>query len=177
MTILNLPAGFVRSPFRVCGVPAPSNTPDRLCEFLRGVKPVYRHERPHAEEYRLSEKSSADVLDYTFDFTDWLSGTSDTLAAISFTVRHPLSVSYDLTCILQGIYDSTQAVFVLASGPPGLDVSVNVKITTAQGRNYTMRVIAPINTTTDPTDPPDTSAGVLTIGGIPITIGGNTLSP
>ncbi|NHN83680.1 hypothetical protein GOB93_03370 [Acetobacter musti] len=177
MTILNLPAGFNPSPNRVFRVPPAARREEPPEEYLYGVAPPKHEEKHRPRHHRFDEKSSEDVLDYTFDFTEWLQGTSDTITGITPKVMNPLGGDFDLTAVIQGVFNSTKAVIVLASGPPGSEVKLNVTIGTAQGRRKTVRVIVPVNSDTEPTAPPDLSDGVLTIGGVPITIGGNTLSP
>lgn len=72
-------------------------------------------------------KDSAEKLDYTIDWSSWLTG-SDTIAnAPAWTV--PAGLVLDSSS-----YDTSRATAWLRGGTPGVDYLVECRITTAQGR-------------------------------------------
>lgn len=70
------------------------------------------------------------VLDYTFDFTNWLAGTGDSVAAATFT-----PVSPGLTVVSVNV-TATQATGWLTGGVTGDVYPVIVHIVTEYGRQY-----------------------------------------
>ncbi|WP_050594195.1 hypothetical protein [Mycobacterium sp. MAC_080597_8934] len=70
------------------------------------------------------------VLDYTFDFTNWLAGTGDSVAAATFT-----PVSPGLTVVSVNV-TTTQATGWLTGGVTGGVYPVIVHIVTEYGRQY-----------------------------------------
>ncbi|WP_456304221.1 phage fiber-tail adaptor protein [Acetobacter oeni] len=91
-------------------------------------------------------KSSAALLDYSVDFTGWLTDTGDMIESggVSATVRTAAGFSYDLAVIWAEPFSGTQAVVMLASGPAGTFQIVNVQVITQQGRTCTQEIIVPI---------------------------------
>jgi hypothetical protein len=72
-------------------------------------------------------KDASERLDYTVDWTAWLTGGDTIAAAPTWTVPA------ELTKDAQG-HDSTRATVWLTGGVPGRTYTVECRITTVQGR-------------------------------------------
>lgn len=137
-----LPEGLIPSSDRIYVVPA-SHTDPQNCGcgpyhpwWMKPVPAVASCEPPMSgDDIPLAPKSSADVLDYTLDFTTWLENTGDSLTG-DVTVSFPDSVGgdYDMVTVFADVYNTTQVVVMLASGMPRTRQHVQVSVETVQGR-------------------------------------------
>ncbi len=165
MTASELPDSLIPSPLRLYTVPGlPATTQGCGCSVPavqpRGITTMtgFVPEMP--------AKSSAAVLDYGVDFTDWLVDTGDTIQAggVSATVTTAAGFPYDLTVVWADVCNGTQAIIMLASGPAGSFQIVNVQAITEQGRTCTQQIIVPVSRATETVDPPASSSTTGTGG-------------
>jgi len=82
-------------------------------------------------------KNTADILDYTLDFTDWLRG--DTILTATFSVPSTSGLS-----ITQQTKTDTHATVWLSGGNKGSH-KVNCTITTAQGRTKRQAMVMEVS--------------------------------
>lgn len=111
-------------------------------------------------------KSSADCLDYTFDFSALLAGTGDTLASIqSVSVATAAqNGNYDLKVMWSAVAGNLLVAF-FASGQPSTTQKILFGITTEQGRVHFVMAFLQITALTPATVPPgDFPADTLTNG-------------
>lgn len=108
---------------------------------------------------QLAPKSSADVMDYTLDFTQWIGLTGDTVSNV--TVNVPTSTqTYPVVAIATQV-NGPLATFLLASGMPNTQTAFTVEITTAQGRVYSQAVQIVVTGTTPATPAPNAGSGIV----------------
>lgn len=128
----------------------------------------------------LAPKSSADVLDYTLNFSIFLSGTNDTLTAVEVSSDSNQSGACSVTAVRTEINGAT-VTLLLASGQPYSVTVTNVKVTTAQGRVFVVSLQVQITGVTPATLPllpssTDFPADVTANGGV-LTAGTAALPP
>lgn len=169
-----LPDGLIPSPLRCYALPGP--IPEPVRNRLPGTS--------FADAFRTAvwpEKSSADILDFSVDFTAWFGSTDDVISgnpSVSITLGDGAALpgsGYDLASVWTGASE-TIAVVMLASGQPGTAYRVTVAIHTDQGRTKTVTLLLRVNTDTPATAPP-AAGSTITVGGSEITVGGQTVSP
>lgn len=174
-----LPDGLVPSPMRLYTVPGGNSgggcRPDP-CR-MRGFQAIQ-------QEFRVAswgEKSSADILDFSDDFTQWFGTTGDAISGdptVTITLGTGASLpgsAYDLTVVWVGASDDV-AVVMLASGVPGTQYRITLTIQTDQGRTKTVTVSLKVNADTPAVAPP-AAGSTITVGGVPITVNGQTITP
>lgn len=124
-----------------------------------------------ASVVNIPPKSSADLLDYTFDFSFVLSGTSDVITNVAFISRADEG-DYELTAVWGVISGQTVTIF-LASGNPGSVVPFAIEITTQQGRVFAAPCTICINRVTDATVAPtydELADAIKNNGGVAIAV-------
>lgn len=97
----------------------------------------------------VATKSSADIIDYTFDFTNWLSGTFDSIVG-PVSLSGPLADGAYPVTLTESAINGNLVTFVLASGQPNTTNILGLKVTTSQGRT----VVVPFTLTVDGASPP-----------------------
>jgi hypothetical protein len=89
------------------------------------------------------DKDPEAILNYTFDWTDWLAG--DTLSTQVYSIQTRTNDPAPLTLVTSGIVSSNKTYIRLSGGQADKTYLVTVKITTAAGftdrRNFRVRVI------------------------------------
>lgn len=157
-----LPDGLIPDSGRIYTVPtdgSSSGTGDCGCGssspwWMRGLQPIIPSIATRSA-IQLAAKSSADLIDYTLDFSAWFSDTSDTLYGTPLVTFPDASGSdYDLTDTFVEARDGTQVVFRLASGIPRTRQRVRVSIETQQGRTKVVDCAIRITNASDATLPP-----------------------
>lgn len=87
----------------------------------------------------VAPKASADVLDYTLDFTEFLSGTSD---ALTFVAVRPSSDQNTASTVSANwaVINGSKVTILLTSGQPYSVTITNVEVSTVQGRLLTVPI-------------------------------------
>ncbi|NHO33939.1 phage fiber-tail adaptor protein [Acetobacter fallax] len=157
MTTAALPNSLIPSPLRIYTVPGIPPAQSGCCSPIPTAQRGVTTTTGFIPE--LPAKSSAAILDYSVDFTNWLVDTGDTITSggVSAAVKTAGGFSYDLAVVWAEPYNGTQAVVMLTSGPAGTFQIVNVQAETEQGRTCTQQIIVPISRTTETVDPAPTS--------------------
>ncbi|MBO1361449.1 hypothetical protein J2D73_16815 [Acetobacter sacchari] len=148
-----LPNGLVPSALRLYTVPGASSgggcRPDQ-CR-MRGFQTAFKSPS-------FPKKASADVLDYSVDWSIWGAGTGDTIedVSVSITLSDGSSLpgtAYDLAVISDKwpAADGMVGVVMLGSGVPGTTYRVLFEIETAQGRTDNQVVLLMITNDTPAT--------------------------
>lgn len=103
---------------------------------------------------RMTPKSSADIVDYSVDFSEALEDTGDTILTVIPKVLSVAQSPYDLTVMYVGVYENTTASIIVASGIPSSLQEVDIQIQTKQGRVLNKQIRIWINTLTPATPAP-----------------------
>ncbi|MDG6093887.1 hypothetical protein LOC54_01965 [Acetobacter sp. AN02] len=108
----------------------------------------------------LHPKASADILDYSVDWSLRFRGTGDRITTVTAKVPSATGTSTDLTVMWSGVYCDLTSVFMLASGPPLTAQNVLVEIATEQGRKDSVLLSIRVTDATPGTPPP---SGTVTL--------------
>lgn len=109
-------------------------------------------------------KSSIDQLDFTLDPTEWLAGTEDYLLSPIAKVM-PSSASVDIVVLWSSLINGMAVIF-LGGGQPEQTYSIQVTLTTRQGRSQVVLVEISI-TQNSQVSVPETAAILPNGTGIP----------
>lgn len=93
-----------------------------------------------SDEFR---KPTGDKLDYVFDWTDWLTRVSDSIASSSFTAVPATNIN--ITGPPAPIRTPMTTTVWISGGTIGMTYKIHNTITTAAGRVRTRRIILRIN--------------------------------
>ena len=107
----------------------------------------------------VATKSSADILDYSFDFTTWLSGTADTLTDKVSIITSGAITAYPVVLVSSSVSGNI-VTCMLGSGQPGTVNTLGLQVVTTQGRTavipFTMTIDSTSSATTPTPDPTPT---------------------
>lgn len=116
-------------------------------------------------------KAAGDALDYSVDYTPWLTDCSDTISAIAVkdvSVAPATGLSIDWAAFVNGVVS-----LGLSGGLPRLAYEILLTVTTAQKRTISGRFILPISVVSDAaaagaSTPPALTfpPGTITINGV-----------
>lgn len=133
-----LSPGWEPAAARMLSIPAPQR--------LRGLGPT------PSPQLTLQPKSSADNLDYGLCPQQWLAGTTDYVAHVAASVLTATGDQADLTISWVSLVSGTPVLF-LGGGQPGTVQTLQVSLTTQQGRVWSAPVSLAITNTLSASGP------------------------
>lgn len=122
----------------------------------------------------VAAKSSADILDYTFDLTAWIGNTGDTILTPVTIFPPQIPDPYSVSAVWAEV-NGNLVTLLLASGQPGMMAGLGILINTQQGRSIVIPISIIITNTSPPTLPP--AAGQFPAGVIAVANTAGVLQP